>query len=453
MKQQQTDLGKDPRTMVTPKAFTIAESVLYTPLATPFKRALAMLIDGLFITILAEQMDWLFVLLVVGIIYIEKRSRQFGRLLKWGLYAAMLGLMLFSSAGNLWNFHQSSKTSREKVSAPQDINAVVKAIPDLVSLGLCENTDCAREQIRTLQQTLDTQTLDNVPMEGMSAAERRDMVLDTLASSDLSEADKTQLRDEIMAGNLWPEVKGLEVTLDSTKGLAKNSTKDLAKDSSTLPPSSEPNQSLVNQSTDGKLDAVPVPEQQTDGLANAQIDNRAAMENALSAPDVNLIPAHQTERRNSEADDEEESDTRSVLAWIKGFMSDMGLGFGWAAFYFTVFTAKFDGQTLGKKLLGIRVIQLDGAKISLWGAFGRYGGYAAGFTTGLLGFMQIFWDANRQGIQDKISSTVVIDLAQMHKKQQLEQQQAQAEHALAAVPTQNNATSAHLTTSTRSEHL
>lgn len=177
------------------------------------------------------------------------------------------------------------------------------------------------------------------------------------------------------------------------------------------------------------------------------------MENAPLVPDINLNLAHQTESPNSEVDDEEESDTRSVLAWIKGFMSDMGLGFGWAAFYFTVFTAKFDGQTLGKKLLGIRVIQLDGAKISLWGAFGRYGGYAAGFTTGLLGFMQIFWDANRQGIQDKISSTVVIDLAQMHKKQQLEQQQAQAEHALAAVPTQNNATSAHLTTSTRSEHL
>lgn len=442
MKQQQTDLGKDPRTMVTPKAFTIAESVLYTPLATPFKRALAMLIDGLFITILAEQMDWLFVLLVVGIIYIEKRSRQFGRLLKWGLYAAMLGLMLFSSAGNLWNFHQSNQSSREKVSAPQDINAVVKAIPGLVSLGLCENTDCAREQIRALQQTLDTQTLDNVPMEGMSAAERRDMVLDTLASSDLSEADKTQLRDEIMAGSLWPEVKVFEVTLDSTKGLAKNSTKD----SSTLSPPSKP-----NQSPDGTHEAVSAPEPITDGLANAQTDNRAAMENAPLVPDINL--AHPTESPNSEVDDEEESDTRSVLAWIKGFMSDMGLGFGWAAFYFTVFTAKFDGQTLGKKLLGIRVIQLDGAKISLWGAFGRYGGYAAGFTTGLLGFMQIFWDANRQGIQDKISSTVVIDLAQMHKKQQLEQQQAQAEHALAAVPTQNNATSAHLTTSTRSEHL
>ncbi|MFB2802938.1 RDD family protein [Shewanella seohaensis] len=448
MKQQQTDLGKDPRTMVTPKAFTIAESVLYTPLATPLRRALAMLIDGLFITILAEQMDWLFVLLVVGIIYIEKRSRQFGRLLKWGLYAAMLGLMLFSSAGNLWNFHQSNQSTREKVSAPQDINAVVKAIPGLVSLGLCENTDCAREQIRALQQTL-----ENAPMEGMSAAERRDMVLDTLASTELSDADKAQLRDEMMAGSLWPEVKVFEVTLDSTKGSVKNSTKDLAKDPSTLSQPPQPNQSLANQSSAGKLDAVPVSEPLTDGLANAQTDSRAAIENAPLVPDTNLSPLHQTESRNNEANDEEESDTRSVLAWIKGFMSDMGLGFGWAAFYFTVFTAKFDGQTLGKKLLGIRVIQLDGAKISLWGAFGRYGGYAAGFTTGLLGFMQIFWDANRQGIQDKISSTVVIDLAQMHKKQQLEQQQAQAEHALAAVPTQNNATSAHLTTSTRSEHL
>ncbi|MFB2639171.1 RDD family protein [Shewanella bicestrii] len=448
MKQQQTDMGKDPRTMVTPKAFTIAESVLYTPLATPLRRALAMLIDGLFITILAEQMDWLFVLLVVGIIYIEKRCRQFGRLLKWGLYAAMLGLMLFSSAGNLWNFHQSNQSTREKVSAPQDINAVVKAIPGLVSLGLCDNTDCAREQIRALQQTL-----ENGAMEGMSAAERRDMVLDTLASTELSDADKALLRDEMMAGSLWPEVKVFEVTLDSTKGSAKNSAQDLAKDPSTLSPPPQSSPSLANQSSTGKLDAVPVSEPLTDRLDNAQTDNRAAIENAPLVPDTNLNPLHQTESSNSEADDEEESDTRSVLAWIKGFMSDMGLGFGWAAFYFTVFTAKFDGQTLGKKLLGIRVIQLDGAKISLWGAFGRYGGYAAGFTTGLLGFMQIFWDANRQGIQDKISSTVVIDLAQMHKKQQLEQQQAQAEHALAAVPTQNNATSAHLTTSTRSEHL
>lgn len=422
MKQQQTDLGKDPRTMVTPKAFTIAESVLYTPLATPFKRALAMLIDGLFITMLAEQMDWLFVLLVVGIIYIEKRSRQFGRLLKWGLYAAMLGLMLFSSAGNLWDFHQSNQSSREKTSAPQDINSVVMTIPALVSLGLCGDADCAREQIYALKQTMEAS-----PIEGLSAVERRDMVLDTLDSTDLSEADKVQLRQEIMAGSLWPEVNVFEVTLNSTT--SRSQPVNLASPS-------------------------PEPEQHMDGQENAKTDEKVALDKGVSTaktPDANTD--NNTAKNHTENTDEEDSDTHSILAWIKGFMSDMGLGFGWAAFYFTVFTAKFDGQTLGKKLLGIRVIQLDGAKISLWGAFGRYGGYAAGFTTGLLGFIQIFWDANRQGIQDKISSTVVIDLIQMHKKQQLEQQQAQVKNGLNPVQTTEHATSVHLTISTRSEHL
>ncbi|MCW8832829.1 MAG: RDD family protein, partial [Colwellia sp.] len=50
--------------------------------------------------------------------------------------------------------------------------------------------------------------------------------------------------------------------------------------------------------------------------------------------------------------------------------------------------------------------------LSLWDSFGRYGGYGAGLATGLLGFIQIYWDPNRQAIHDKISATVVIDLRQ-----------------------------------------
>ena len=46
----------------------------------------------------------------------------------------------------------------------------------------------------------------------------------------------------------------------------------------------------------------------------------------------------------------------------------------------------------------------------MWSALGRYGGYAASFVTGLSGFFQIYWDANRQGLHDKVSSTVVICL-------------------------------------------
>ena len=41
---------------------------------------------------------------------------------------------------------------------------------------------------------------------------------------------------------------------------------------------------------------------------------------------------------------------------------------------------------------------------------GRYGGYGAGLATGLMGFLQIYWDPNRQAIQDKISETLVVDI-------------------------------------------
>ncbi|MDT0602254.1 RDD family protein [Thalassotalea castellviae] len=110
------------------------------------------------------------------------------------------------------------------------------------------------------------------------------------------------------------------------------------------------------------------------------------------------------------AKDESTSIVYKGIDWFKGLIKDLGLSFGWAVFYFTVLTAVWNGQTPGKKLLKIRVIQLDGTPLSIWDSFGRYGGYAAGLATGLLGFLQIYWDPNRQAIHDKISATVVIDV-------------------------------------------
>jgi len=107
--------------------------------------------------------------------------------------------------------------------------------------------------------------------------------------------------------------------------------------------------------------------------------------------------------------DEVEPDL-SVIAWVQTALTDLGLGFGWAALYFSVFIAWFNGQTLGKMLFRIRVVKIDGNEISLWESFGRYGGYSAGLATGLLGFLQVIWDPNRRAIHDKISETVVIDL-------------------------------------------
>jgi uncharacterized RDD family membrane protein YckC len=130
------------------------------------------------------------------------------------------------------------------------------------------------------------------------------------------------------------------------------------------------------------------------------------------------------EARVAELEDEVEDRERSLgrtraaldEATSGGFFSslmnladELGFGFGWAALYMTVFLSWWNGQTVGKRLLGIRVVRLDGGPITWWVAFERAGGYAAGLATGLLGFAQIWWDANRQAIHDRIVGTVVVE--------------------------------------------
>jgi hypothetical protein len=41
--------------------------------------------------------------------------------------------------------------------------------------------------------------------------------------------------------------------------------------------------------------------------------------------------------------------------------------------------------------MGIRVVRLNGQPLSLWFSLERFGGYAAGIATGVLGFLQVFW--------------------------------------------------------------
>ncbi|GAA5182185.1 hypothetical protein GCM10025771_30860 [Niveibacterium umoris] len=86
-----------------------------------------------------------------------------------------------------------------------------------------------------------------------------------------------------------------------------------------------------------------------------------------------------------------------------------GLNFGWAAVYFSLVPFWWRGQTLGKRLQRIRVVELTGKPLSIVNCFSRYGGYAAGLATGMFGFVQVLWDVNRQAIQDKIAHTVVVD--------------------------------------------
>ncbi len=98
----------------------------------------------------------------------------------------------------------------------------------------------------------------------------------------------------------------------------------------------------------------------------------------------------------------------SWLNVVADFSRTLGLTFGWAGVYFTLGTTLGRGRTVGKFLFGTRVVLLDGRRLTAMDAFTRYGGYAAGVATGLIGFARLLWDPNRQAIEDKIAWTVVV---------------------------------------------
>lgn len=84
--------------------------------------------------------------------------------------------------------------------------------------------------------------------------------------------------------------------------------------------------------------------------------------------------------------------------------------------YFTFFPFWLKGQSPGKKLLRIRAVRLIGKPLTLFTCFERAGGYSASVATLGTGFLQAFWDAQRQTIHDRIAGTVVIRLRRKQKK-------------------------------------
>jgi uncharacterized RDD family membrane protein YckC len=66
------------------------------------------------------------------------------------------------------------------------------------------------------------------------------------------------------------------------------------------------------------------------------------------------------------------------------------------------------GQTLGKTLLGIKVIGKDGSPLSVGKALLRYIGYIVSAVLWSLGFLWVAFDRMRQGWHDKIAGTYVV---------------------------------------------
>lgn len=94
---------------------------------------------------------------------------------------------------------------------------------------------------------------------------------------------------------------------------------------------------------------------------------------------------------------------------VQSSLEEIGASFGWGVVYFSLLPAFWRGQTIGKRLLRLQVLELTGQPMTVMRALKRYGGYAAGMATGGLGFSQMLWDPNRQAIQDRTAHTVVVD--------------------------------------------
>ena len=141
--------------------------------------------------------------------------------------------------------------------------------------------------------------------------------------------------------------------------------------------------------------------------ASAAPDPTSAAASATEPPNPDKLRIAQLEAELKQAR------RHKPLTWHEQWSrlwDDLASGLGWGIVYFSLLPAWWGGQTVGKKLFGLRVVELTGKPMTVMRCLKRYGGYAAGMATGGLGFVQVLWDVNRQALQDKAAHTVVIDL-------------------------------------------
>jgi uncharacterized RDD family membrane protein YckC len=67
-----------------------------------------------------------------------------------------------------------------------------------------------------------------------------------------------------------------------------------------------------------------------------------------------------------------------------------------------------NGRTLGKRVMGIRVVSLVHHKMSLWHSIERALGYGASALEFGFGFLQYFIHPNRRTVHDRMAETIVI---------------------------------------------
>lgn len=338
---------KETRQIVTPYAFFVSDDLLGTPLAGPFRRGFALLIDLVFIALLTQVSS---------------------------LVLAAVAAWTFFRAGN------RLKTKKRFNAVRIFLRLLVALLLFVLAMGIVDEIN-------------ENNSGDNHPSIEPVSSDSNVPGIEIVAITAKYLLETKDMKQQIASGDCAPaydclEALGEELILDIVDiGFNKDG---------------------VEGALEGYLAAV---------SENLNAEQHIELTNHLQhfvetkqKPENSEQPQLAEAVVSKTANEKPYFESKGLVSWFEDLVEELGLGFGWAAFYFCIFTAWWKGQTPGKKIMGMKVIKLDNKPLNLWESFGRYGGYAAGFATGLSGFLQVFWDPNRQAIQDKISETLVIDL-------------------------------------------
>jgi uncharacterized RDD family membrane protein YckC len=356
-----TPPARDPRDFITEDALHVAPSLLGLPLAGPWRRGAALAVDGILVAILAKAPGVLLAFAAVLVLFRVSSGRAAaGRPLR---RYARLG---FRAAGAILLFVAVAKGSSALVNRIE-----TKVIPAI-------DGDAKPAEGGTEEASVTLNGVEGLKMVRAAVTFR-------------SSRDEAQARER--AERL---VTGLRAQGASDDDIRETVT-GMAEDAGEKPWLRSAVDSVVSHL--GNVTS-----------ASPTADSAAAPDSlALMHERVRELEREKRTMASQLREAGQHEEARGIVARASTLIQDdLGLGLGWMGLYFTATVALWQGRTPGKRLFHIRIVRLNGKPIGWWAAFERFGGYAAGFATGLLGFAQIFWDKNRQGIHDKIAETAVV---------------------------------------------
>jgi hypothetical protein len=411
--------GRDPKDVVTEYAFQVDPDLLGVPLAGPFRRAAGILVDlmvlGLLFPIRAAAgallggvVDLLVAAAVAWVLWKMASPAGPGRTPSAGIRASLrvaaVIVLLAGAVPLLGGRDEGGEESRGPGDAPAA--ASTEETPAEVEAALSEAAEATGGEAGPGGGSLGRVLREEAGASGLSLGRVMRNVGEVRALSEAESAEEAQPVADRLAlelhemgvppGDVADVLQEVMAGDDERAWVVEVARSAAARVDSVLRERESRSDSLV----------VRLGRAISAGDTAAADSLRGRVKEAVAGREIAEL---RRERNDLAGELEEARSTGSLIErGVDVVTDDLGIGLGWLGLYFTFFIALWRGRTPGKKLLGTRVVHLSGEPLGWWDAFGRFGGYAAGLATGMLGYFQIVWDPNRQALHDKVAGTVVI---------------------------------------------